>query len=134
MLRPSSLAVKPDETPWTSKELNQVKAELASDVTRLREELDLAAKELDGLMRDAGDGAGQDQADVGATSFERDHELTVLAKERDAIEQIDRALGHIDDGSYGVCDSCGNPIGKNRLMAVPHATLCLTCKQREERR
>ena len=85
-------------------------------------------------MRDAGDGAGQDQADVGATSFERDHELTVLAKERDAIEQIDRALAHIDDGSYGVCDSCGNPIGKNRLMAVPHATLCMSCKQREERR
>ena len=85
-------------------------------------------------MRDAGDGAGQDQADVGATSFERDHELTVLAKERDAIEQIDRALAHIEDGSYGVCDSCGNPIGKNRLMAVPHATLCMSCKQREERR
>ena len=58
----------------------------------------------------------------------------MLAKERDAIEQIDRALGHIDDGSYGVCDSCGNPIGKNRLMAVPHATLCMSCKQREERR
>jgi RNA polymerase-binding protein DksA len=85
-------------------------------------------------MRDSGDGAGQDQADVGATSFERDHELTVLSSERDKLAQIDRALARIDDGSYGVCESCGNPIGKMRLMAFPRATLCMTCKQREERR
>ena len=38
------------------------------------------------------------------------------------------------DGSYGQCESCGNAIGKNRLMAFPRATLCLACKQREERR
>jgi len=85
-------------------------------------------------MRDAGDGAGHDQADLGATSFERDHELTVLNNERDKLAQIERALGRIDDGTYGVCESCGNPIGKMRLMAFPRATLCMTCKQREERR
>ena len=90
--------------------------------------------ELTGLMRDPGDGAGQDQADMGATSFERDHELTVLNSERDKLAQIERALARIDDGSYGVCESCGNPIGKMRLMAFPRATLCMTCKQREERR
>jgi DnaK suppressor protein len=71
---------------------------------------------------------------MGATSFERDHELTVLSNERDKLAQIDRALARIDDGTYGVCESCGNPIGKMRLMAFPRATLCLTCKQREERR
>ena len=86
------------------------------------------------LMRDAGDGAGHDQADMGATSFERDQELTAVNNERDTLAQIDRALGRIDDGTYGVCESCGNPIGKMRVMAFPRATLCLTCKQREERR
>ena len=50
-------------------------------------------------MRDAGDGAGQDQADLGATSFERDHELTVLNNERDKLAQIERALARIDDGT-----------------------------------
>ena len=85
-------------------------------------------------MRDSGDGAGQDQADVGASSFERDHELMVLNSERDKLAQIERALARIDDGTYGVCESCGNPIGKMRLMAFPRATLCMTCKQREERR
>ena len=90
--------------------------------------------ELNGLMRDSGDGAGQDQADIGASSFERDHELMVLNSERDKLAQIERALARIDDGTYGVCESCGNPIGKMRLMAFPRATLCMTCKQREERR
>jgi RNA polymerase-binding protein DksA len=90
--------------------------------------------ELSGLMRDSGDGAGQDQADLGATTFERDHEMSVLNSEREKLAQIDRALARIEDGTYGVCESCGQPIGKLRLMAFPRATLCMTCKQREERR
>ena len=51
-----------------------------------------------------------------------------------AFRQIDRALARIADGTYGICESCGNPIGKMRAMAFPRATLCMTCKQREERR
>jgi RNA polymerase-binding protein DksA len=131
---PSTLVVLDGEDAWTRAELNEVVKELKEHQDRLTTIVGQSEQELAGLMRDAGDGAGQDQADVGATSFERDHELTVLAKERETLEQIKRALSHIDDGSYGVCDSCGNPIGKNRLMAVPHATLCMSCKQREERR
>ena len=45
-----------------------------------------------------------------------------------------RALARIADGTYGVCESCGKPIGKRRLMAFPRATMCMECKQREERR
>ena len=131
---PSTLVVLEGEDPWTRAELNEVVKELKEHHDRLTVIVDQAEAELSGLMRDAGDGAGQDQADVGATSFERDHEFTVLAKERETLDEIERALAHIDDGSYGVCDSCGDPIGKNRLMARPHATLCLSCKQREERR
>jgi RNA polymerase-binding transcription factor DksA len=43
-------------------------------------------------------------------------------------------LARLDDGSYGQCESCGNPIGKERLQAFPRATLCMACKQRQERR
>ena len=131
---PSTLVVLDGEDPWTRSELNEVVKELEEHRDRLSAIVGESEQELAGLMRDAGDGAGHDQADVGATSFERDHELTVLAREREALAQIERALAHIQDGSYGVCDSCGNPVGKNRLMAVPHATLCMSCKQREERR
>jgi RNA polymerase-binding protein DksA len=129
-----SLAVKPGEKAWTKAEVTAVLSELHQHRDRLLQLLHNQQIELAGLMRDAGDGAGHDQADMGATSFERDQELTVVNSEREMLAQIERALSHIDDGTYGVCESCGEPIGKMRMMAFPRATLCLTCKQREERR
>jgi RNA polymerase-binding protein DksA len=128
------LAVKEGEEAWTKAELKEVLDELHEQRDHSVEILRQQENELTGLMRDSGDGAGHDQADMGATSFERDHELTVVNNEREKLLQIERALGRIDDGTYGICESCGNPIGKMRVMAFPRATLCLTCKQREERR
>lgn len=132
--RAVALAVKPGEANWTKAELNEVVADLTEHRQRLANLLQDQEAELAGLMRDAGDGAGHDQADMGATSFERDQELTVVNNERDMLAQIDRALARIEDGSYGICESCGEPIGKLRVMAFPRATLCMSCKQREERR
>ena len=131
---PGSLAVKAEEEPWTQAELDEVRDELHEERERLREELNLAEHELHDLMRDAGDGAGNDQADVGSATFERDHEMSLARNARDMLTQTEKALGRIEDGSYGRCESCGQPIGKMRLMAFPRATLCLSCKQREERR
>ncbi|HET6698288.1 MAG TPA: TraR/DksA C4-type zinc finger protein [Nocardioidaceae bacterium] len=128
------LAVKADEAPWTTAELAEVRDELEQDRERLRSELNLAEEELHDLMRDAGDGAGNDQADVGSSTFERDHEMSLANNARHMLAQTERALGRIENGSYGVCESCGQPIGKMRVMAYPRATLCLPCKQREERR
>ncbi|HET7358372.1 MAG TPA: TraR/DksA C4-type zinc finger protein [Nocardioidaceae bacterium] len=128
------LAVKSDEKPWTVKELSEVRGELTSERERLRTELNMAEVELHDLMRDAGDGAGNDQADVGSASFERDHEMSLANNARLMLAQTEHALARIDDGSYGICESCGQPVGKMRLMAFPRATLCLSCKQREERR
>ena len=127
--------VKEGEDGWTKAELEGGRSTSSTrSASTAVEHPRQQESELAGLMRDAGDGAGHDQADMGATSFERDHELTVLNNERDKLAQIERALARIDDGTYGVCESCGNPIGKMRLMAFPRATLCMTCKQREERR
>jgi DnaK suppressor protein len=128
------LAVKSDEKPWTVKELAEVRGELTSERERLRAELNMAEVELHDLMRDAGDGAGNDQADVGSASFERDHEMSLANNARLMLAQTEHALARIDDGSYGICERCGQPVGKMRLMAFPRATLCLSCKQREERR
>jgi DnaK suppressor protein len=130
----SALAVKEGEGAWTKAELEEVLGELHGQRAHSSSIIEKQESELSGLMRDAGDGAGHDQADMGATSFERDQELIVLNNERDKLAQIERALARIDNGTYGVCESCGNPIGKMRAMAFPRATLCMTCKQREERR
>ena len=60
--------------------------------------------------------------------------MSLAANSRDLLSQVERALQRLDDNTYPVCESCGNPIGKARLQAFPRATLCVSCKQREERR
>jgi DnaK suppressor protein len=71
---------------------------------------------------------------VGSTNFERDHEATLADNARDLLDQTRDALHHLASGTYGRCDNCARPIGKNRLQAFPRATLCIECKQQQERR
>jgi DnaK suppressor protein len=130
----TTLAVRADEDPWTPGELAEVKAELTDDLARLRDELDQTARDLQDLLRDGVDGAGNDQADVGSKGLERDAELSLAANQRELLHQTEKALERLEQGGYGQCESCAEPIGKLRLMAFPRATLCMTCKQREERR
>jgi RNA polymerase-binding protein DksA len=129
-----TLRVREDESPWTAAELREVRGELQRDVERLQSEISVAESDLQDLLRDSGDGTGDDQADAGAKTFEREQEITLANNSREMLEQSLRALARIDDATYGVCESCGNPIGKMRLQAFPRATLCVSCKQRQERR
>lgn len=130
----NGLPVRPGEAPWTSAELQQLRAELEAEAEDLRAEIAKAAHDIAegraGTLRDAGD----DEADAGTKAFEREQELALTQNARDLLDQGERALGRIDAGTYGVCESCGQPIGKARLLAFPRATLCVACKQRQERR
>jgi RNA polymerase-binding protein DksA len=132
--RTQRLRVRQDEKPWTTRELEVVRAGLEADVARLHAEISAAESDLAGLMRDAGDGAGDDQADAGTKTFEREQEISLANNAREMFEQCQHALERIIHGSYGICESCGNPIGKNRLLAFPRATLCMPCKSKQERR
>ncbi|WP_366525490.1 TraR/DksA C4-type zinc finger protein [Mumia sp.] len=129
-----SLAVKADEAPWSADEISEVRAALEADRTRLLDEIQVAERGLADLLSGGVDGAGNDQADVGSTSLERDAEMSLAANHRELLLQVEKALARIEAGTYGNCEICGQPIGKMRLMAFPRATLCMTCKQREERR
>lgn len=128
------LPVRTGEDPWTEVELAEIRTELEEDVHRLLEQIETSKAELIGLLRDGSDGAGRDLADVGTTNFERDHEISLANNAREMLDQSQSALRHIAAGTYGICDNCGQPIGKGRLQAFPRATLCVSCKQREERR
>lgn len=86
------------------------------------------------MLRQSSDTGGEDQADTGSKTFEREHEIALAGSHREILGQTERAMTLIDEGSYGLCESCGNPIGKARLQAFPRATLCMSCKEREERR
>ena len=81
------LVVRENETAWTQAEVDEVKQHLRDDVVRLSKELEIVEEDLHDLMRDAGDGAGQDTADIGATSFERDQEMTIANNARDMLTQ-----------------------------------------------
>ncbi len=126
--------VAPVEEPWTDEELDEIRNELDSEIVRLRGEIEAAETDLADRLRDGGDGAGDDQADAGTKTFEREHEMSLANNARDLLVQTQHALARIDAGTYGRCENCGNPIGKLRLQANPRATLCVSCKQREERR
>lgn len=131
---PGELAVRPGEDPWTPEEVAQARAELQSEVQRLRAEITSSEQSLVGLMRDSGDGAGDDQADTGTKNITREHEMALAANAREMLVQDERALERLDTGTYGLCENCGNPIGKARMQAFPRATLCVECKQKQERR
>jgi DnaK suppressor protein len=126
--------VRPGEEPWTDAELKEVRAELESEVAGLRADLAKAASDMAERLTDSVRDAGDDSADAGTKAFEREHQLALNQNTRDRLDQGERALDRIDAGTYGVCESCGEPIGKARLLAFPRATVCVRCKQREERR
>jgi DnaK suppressor protein len=131
---PAHFPVRPGEDPWTDVELAEVRKELEEEATGLRGDLARVASEIAERLGDAVSDAGDDPADAGAKAFEREQELALSQNAQDLLLQTERALERIDKGTYGVCESCGKAIGKARLLAFPRATLCVECKQREERR
>lgn len=125
--------VRADEAPWTEDELASVRSDLTAERDRLVQELADTESGIADLVRDSGDGAGDDAADAGSKTFEREQEMSLAGNARDLLSQTERALQRLDEGTYGACESCGGPIGKARLQAFPPATLCLACKQIDER-
>ena len=75
----------------------------------------------------------EEYADAGSFTFEREKELSIGNNIRDLLDKVDHALAAIERGTYGICENCGNPIAKARLLALPYSTLCLSCKQLDER-
>jgi RNA polymerase-binding transcription factor len=73
-----------------------------------------------------------DPTDRASLEGNRNLTLRIRDRERKLITKIDEALGRIADGSYGVCEDCGGPIGVERLRARPVTTLCIACKSEQE--
>ncbi|WP_425566689.1 TraR/DksA family transcriptional regulator [Planomonospora alba] len=117
---------------WNREELEEVRRRLTAEIDELTVEIARAESEI--ASSDVTDGAGDDQADAGARTYAREREIALTLNSRDLVAQNERAIARIDAGTYGECESCHQPIGKERLQAFPRATLCVACKQREERR
>jgi RNA polymerase-binding transcription factor DksA len=89
-------------------------------------------RELGGIIESSGSASTDDEHDPeGATiAFERQHVAALLERERDQQAAAERALRKVDDGSYGVCEACGQPIAAERLAARPAAATCISCAAR----
>lgn len=72
-------------------------------------------------------------ADAGTATFEREKDLSLSNNIKDLLLKIEHALERIDEGTYGICERCGNPIEKARLRALPYANLCIKDAQAEGR-
>ena len=131
--RPDTPPVPPG-TDWTADELAEVRTDLERELAGLRSDYDRALADITRLQQSSNDGAGDDQADAGSKTFEREQELSIANNRRDLMVQMERAMERLEAGTYGRCESCGEAIPKARLQAFPGATLCVRCKQREERR
>lgn len=131
---PAPLIISDGIENWTATELKGMRSELSKDLIRLRAELAEVESGMEDLINAEGMGAGDDQADAGTKTFEREHEMSLVYNARDMVVQTERALERIDNKTYGRCEECENSIGKARLQVFPRATLCMSCKQKEERR
>jgi DnaK suppressor protein len=116
-------------------ETEKIRVALVERRDELQAEYDTSISELTELQRDRfADSAGDDQADTGTKTFEREQEITLANNLLERITQVERAIDRLGAGNYGWCERCGNAIPVERLAAFPSATLCVHCKQLEERR
>lgn len=121
----------------TPEELNNLKTQLNEERDRLETELGYMERRLlRNSPRDAsGDLSGYSfhLADAGTDADEREKAAQLTSAEGRLLAEIDAALERIEAGTYGSCASCGGDIGFKRLAAMPSATRCIACKEKEER-
>jgi RNA polymerase-binding transcription factor DksA len=94
-----------------------------AQLTAERERVTVQLREL-GFERDSFD---EGFADSGQVTAERGEVQALAQSLRDTLQDVDAALGKIDSGAYGLCESCGSEIAEARLEAMPAARLCITC-------
>lgn len=112
------------------KHLTEMSEELQAELLEIAEAaFNLSQSELSGEVS-----YDEDYADAGTFTFEREKDLSIANNVQDLLDKITRAVEKIDEGTYGICEVCGNPIEPARIKALPHALLCVRDKALEERR
>jgi len=111
--------------------LVQERERIVGTIAHLHDEHKRAIEEELGEL--AGRGSDNHLGDMATVTFDRELDEGLEEGATQTLTQIDRALGRLDDGSYGICERCGNPIAEERLRARPWATLCIDDQRRADR-
>jgi len=74
-----------------------------------------------------------DEMDLASSEYIQSFEFRLRGREKFLLSKLDLALKKIEEGTFGVCETCEEPIGKKRLEARPETSLCIKCKEDQER-
>lgn len=120
------------QNPLTKEQIKGFRARLAVELEFIKGNLNALTRDA---LRQQSESAGDvgvhstHMADHGTDNFDRDINLLLASGRQEAIYAIEDALRRMDAGSFGVCEVCGNPIGFDRLDAMPYAKMCIECKK-----
>ncbi|HEV8129549.1 MAG TPA: TraR/DksA C4-type zinc finger protein [Candidatus Eisenbacteria bacterium] len=120
----------------TKKDLKHYEDRLLEERKKLLGQLGYLERTLNQTQRDsAGDLSAYSfhMADMGTDAMEREKTFLFASAEGRLLYSVTEALRRIYRNEYGVCGSCGKDIGKARLEAIPHASLCVSCQEKQER-
>lgn len=132
---PGRASLANDQGGWYSGKVTEypgAREALAAARTRALEMAAMLDREFAGIVASADSGGTDDEHDPegATTAFERQHVAALLDRARDHLGEIDAALRRLDQGSYGICQTCGQPIAAGRLAARPVAPDCARCAAR----
>lgn len=123
--------------PLGKRDQKEFRRLLEQERDRLTEELEALEEHTPEVEHQVGMDLGgsydEDFADVAGDTFEREKGFAIESSVQALLTQVEEALARLDEGTYGVCESCGRAIHPARLKAIPYAKLCIDCKSREER-
>jgi len=124
---PAKKALRPEDKKFLQEQRELLLIE-RDTYTQQAETLKAEADQLAEDMEPGDIQFDEESGEGGTMNVERERDLALSAQAQAAVEEIDRALAKITDGTYGYCEQCGQPIPKARLKALPYAALCVACK------
>jgi len=113
--------------PLTSEQINELKKRLLKRKEEILADIQKRLELVHNNSIDIGD-----IGDLSVEEIEKQFAIRIADREAKLLKKIEEALRRIEDGTYGICEVCGKPIGYERLKLRPVATLCIECKRKQE--
>ncbi len=113
------------------KQLEELRADLGQELQQLSDtNLNRSQRESSGDLS----GYSYHMADVGTDNFGREMELNIASSSNERLRLIEEALERVEEGTFGLCLSCGEEIKAERLKVIPYTTLCINCARESEKK
>ena len=120
----------------TAEQQDTFRSRLTQERERIQGDLDTLDAEIAVLgvgQQAEGSGAGNHLADDATDIAEQERDLALIGTLQERMREVDRALEHLEAGTYGICEHCGEPIPVERLDVRPFATSCVDCQSQADR-